>query len=70
MKLHALNAPNGPALCGVGNGRKLGYVRGTPINDLATVDFTKLVTCKACLRRVRKRFPAWFDVAQLRLVRR
>ena len=57
---HALRGAGGPAICGVGNGRKLFQeVIGTSIDDLATLDIDAHVSCKRCRERVRRRFPAW-----------
>jgi hypothetical protein len=57
---HALSFLGGPAICGIGQGRKLfQHVIGTPIDDLATLDIDAHVDCKRCRARVRRRFPAW-----------
>lgn len=72
MKTHALTSLNGPGICGAGQGAKLFQrVRGTPIDELATASsIDDVITCKRCRKRVRERFPAWFDVATLTLVPR
>lgn len=62
-KRHALAFRGGPAICGLGQGRTLHtHVAGTSIDDLATLDIDQHITCKRCQRRVRRRFPFWFDV--------
>ena len=63
LKKHAIAGPTGPAVCGAGNGQKLfDRLAGTLVDDLATLDIEQHITCKRCLRRVRRRFPLWFDV--------
>jgi hypothetical protein len=71
-KQHALSCHNGPGICGAGQGQKaLQRVVGKPIDELMFVDnFSEVVTCKRCLRLLRRRFPMWFDVATLSMVKR
>lgn len=71
MRKHALSFMNGPGICGAGQGQKLfSRVVGTPIDALAIADIDALVDCKRCRKLVRERFPLWFDIEQLRFVKR
>ena len=58
MKTHLLSVESGPAVCGVGQGRRLGAVRGFTVDQLRfRPDLQARIDCVACTARARQHFP-------------
>ena len=63
MKTHLLTTENRPGACGVGQGRRLGTVRGYTFDQIRyRADLQAEINCRTCAARARARFPADVDL--------